>query len=122
MCPASTRAPRSLCALRRSRRLRRNLRGRRLHRPAEARAAVLRPSQGPGNYAGSLTETQALQAAREFISDWLAAPTDNAARFVFHAGVERAWARLTAEERKQLRAEYEDRIENPLRADEWARL
>jgi hypothetical protein len=62
------------------------------------------------------------EVARDFVDDWLGAETDNAARFVFGAGVVRAWARLTPEERESLRAETEPKIVNPLRADEWARL
>ena len=62
------------------------------------------------------------RAAREFVEDWLAAPNDGAARFVFHAGVERCWARLTSEERERLRADVEPLIPDPLRADEWASL
>ncbi len=62
------------------------------------------------------------QAAREFVDDWLEAPNDGAARFVFHAGLARAWARLTPEERVRLRAEVEPLIPDPLRAEEWAGL
>lgn len=54
--------------------------------------------------------TDQLQAARDFVDDWLEAEDDTTARFVFATGVRRCWARLTPEEQKQLRAEVEPRV------------